>query len=113
MSLNSFNLKVNWTIKKIFLDFLGDVRDKERLTFALKDVDIVVHAAALKQVPAAEYNPIEFVKTNVIGSQNVIEASIDAEVEKLLHSTDKAVSPINLYGSTKLVQINYLLQQTT
>ena len=102
--LKQFQLKSKLNDKKNILRFfLGDVRDKERLTFALKDVDIVVHAAALKQVPAAEYNPIEFVKTNVIGSQNVIEASIDAEVEKVIAlSTDKAVSPINLYGATKL-----------
>ncbi len=102
--LKQFQLKNKLNDKKNVLRFfLGDVRDKERLTFALKDVDIVVHAAALKQVPAAEYNPIEFVKTNVIGSQNVIEASINAEVEKVIAlSTDKAVSPINLYGATKL-----------
>lgn len=102
--LKQFQLKNKLNDKKNILRFfLGDVRDKERLTFALKDVDIVVHAAALKQVPAAEYNPIEFVKTNVIGSQNVIEASIDAKVEKVIAlSTDKAVSPINLYGATKL-----------
>ena len=102
--LKQFQLKSKLNDKKNILRFfLGDVRDKERLTFALKDVDIVVHAAALKQVPAAEYNPIEFVKTNVIGSQNVIEASIDAKVEKVIAlSTDKAVSPINLYGATKL-----------
>ena len=102
--LKQFQLKSKLNDKKNILRFfLGDVRDKERLTFALKDVDIVVHAAALKQVPAAEYTPIEFVKTNVIGSQNVIEASIDAEVEKVIAlSTDKAVSPINLYGATKL-----------
>ncbi len=89
--------------KNILRFFLGDVRDKERLSFAFKDVDMVVHAAALKQVPAAEYNPIEFIKTNVIGSQNVIEESINAKVEKVIAlSTDKAVSPINLYGATKL-----------
>jgi len=102
--LKQFQLKNKLNDKKNILRFfLGDIRDKERLTFALKDVDIVVHAAALKQVPAAEYNPIEFVKTNVIGSQNVIEASINAKVEKVVAlSTDKAVSPINLYGATKL-----------
>ena len=83
--------------------FLGDVRDKDRLIFAFKDVDIVVHAAALKQVPAAEYNPIEFVKTNVIGAQNIVEASLQTNVKKVIAlSTDKAVSPINLYGATKL-----------
>ena len=83
--------------------FLGDVRDKERLMFAFRDIDYVIHAAALKQVPAAEYNPIEFVKTNVLGSQNIIEASLMNKVSKVLAlSTDKAVAPINLYGATKL-----------
>ena len=83
--------------------FLGDVRDKDRLLYAFKQLDYVVHAAALKQVPAAEYNPIEFIKTNVLGAQNIIEASLHNNVKKVLAlSTDKAVSPINLYGATKL-----------
>lgn len=83
--------------------FLGDVRDLPRLERAFWGVDIVVHAAALKQVPTLEYNPFEAVKTNIIGSQNVIEAAIDRGVGKvLLISTDKAVQPVNLYGSTKL-----------
>lgn len=83
--------------------FLGDVRDLQRLERAFHSVDIVVHAAALKQVPTLEYNPFEAVKTNIIGSQNVIESAIDQKVSKvLLVSTDKAVQPINLYGSTKL-----------
>jgi len=83
--------------------FLGDIRDKQRLEMAFEDVDYVIHAAALKQVPAAEYNPIEFVKTNVIGSQNVIEAALQKNVKKVIAlSTDKASSPINLYGATKL-----------
>lgn len=83
--------------------FLGDVRDKERLKRAFREVDIVIHAAALKQVPAAEYNPTEFIKTNVLGSMNVIEAALDSDVEKVIAlSTDKAVNPINLYGATKL-----------
>lgn len=84
--------------------FIGDIRDRERLKFALRDVDIVVHAAALKQVPTAEYNPIEYVKTNIIGAQNILEASIESKkISKVLAiSTDKAVSPINLYGATKL-----------
>ncbi len=83
--------------------FLGDVRDRERLYRALKKVDIVIHAAALKQVPAAEYNPTEFIKTNVIGAQNLIESAIDNSVEKVIAlSTDKAAAPINLYGATKL-----------
>ncbi len=83
--------------------FLGDVRDKQRLQRAFKEVDIVVHAAALKQVPALEYNPHEAIKTNVDGSQNVIDAAIDQGVEKvLLVSTDKAAQPVNLYGASKL-----------
>jgi UDP-N-acetylglucosamine 4,6-dehydratase len=83
--------------------FIGDVRDKDRLHRAFYDVDIVVHAAALKQVPAAEYNPFEAVRTNVIGAANVIDAAIDGGVEKVIAlSTDKAASPINLYGATKL-----------
>lgn len=83
--------------------FLGDVRDKDRLMRAFNDIDIVVHAAALKQVPALEYNPLEAVKTNVLGTQNVIDAAIDRGVEKVIVvSTDKAVQPINLYGATKL-----------
>ena len=83
--------------------FLGDIRDLPRLNRAMHGVDHVVHAAALKQVDTAEYNPFEFVKTNIIGSQNVIEACIDAGVKKVVAlSTDKASSPINLYGATKL-----------
>lgn len=83
--------------------FIGDIRDERRLARALHEVDYVVHAAALKQVDTAEYNPFEFVKTNVLGSQNVIEAAIDAGVKKVVAlSTDKASSPINLYGATKL-----------
>lgn len=83
--------------------FIGDIREERRLARALYGVDYVVHAAALKQVDTAEYNPFEFVKTNVLGSQNVIEASIDAGVKKVVAlSTDKASSPINLYGATKL-----------
>ncbi|WP_310376834.1 UDP-N-acetylglucosamine 4,6-dehydratase (inverting) [Catenuloplanes atrovinosus] len=83
--------------------FIGDVRDRERLTRAMHGVDFVVHAAALKQVDTAEYNPFEFVRTNVYGSQNVVEAAIDCGVTKVVAlSTDKASSPINLYGATKL-----------
>ena len=88
---------------KILRFFLGDIRDKERIKTALKDIDIVVHAAALKQVPAAEYNPIEFVKTNVLGAQNIVEACLETKVSNVVAlSTDKASSPINLYGATKL-----------
>jgi len=83
--------------------FIGDIRDKERLSRALQDIDIVIHAAALKQVPAAEYNPFECIKTNVIGAQNVIETCLDAGVKKVVAlSTDKAAGPVNLYGATKL-----------
>jgi len=83
--------------------FIGDVRDEKRLFRAMHGVDYVIHAAALKQVDTAEYNPFEFVNTNVVGSQNVIEASIDAGVKQVVAlSTDKASSPINLYGATKL-----------
>ncbi|MDP1835636.1 MAG: UDP-N-acetylglucosamine 4,6-dehydratase (inverting) [Chlamydiales bacterium] len=83
--------------------FLGDVRDLQRLSRALKGVDIVIHAAALKQVPAAEYNPSEFIKTNVMGAMNVIEAAVERECEKVIAlSTDKACNPVNLYGATKL-----------
>jgi len=83
--------------------FLGDIRDRNRLARAFHGVDIIVHAAALKQVPALEYNPFEAVKTNILGTQNVIDAAIDQGVSKvLLISTDKAAHPVNLYGSTKL-----------
>jgi UDP-N-acetylglucosamine 4,6-dehydratase len=83
--------------------FLGDIRDKDRLVRAFHGVDFVVHAAALKQVDTAEYNPFEYVQTNILGSQNVIDAAIDAGVKKVVAlSTDKASSPINLYGATKL-----------
>jgi len=83
--------------------FLGDLRDKERIRRATDGIDIVVHAAALKHVPTAEYNPFEFVKTNIIGAQNLIEACLDNNVKNVIAiSTDKAVSPINLYGATKL-----------
>jgi len=94
-----FNIKKNNNLRF----FLGDIRDNDRLSYAFRDLNFVVHAAALKQVPAAEYNPIEFIKTNVLGSQNIIEAALNNEVDKVLAlSTDKAVSPINLYGATKL-----------
>jgi len=83
--------------------FLGDVRDAQRLIRAAKDVDILIHAAALKQVPAAEYNPMEFIKTNILGAANVIEAAITCKIKKVIAlSSDKAASPINLYGATKL-----------
>ena len=96
---NEFSANEN----KILRFFLGDIRDYERLKTALENVDYVIHAAALKQVPAAEYNPIEFIKTNVLGTQNIIQACLERSVKKsILLSTDKASSPINLYGATKL-----------
>jgi UDP-N-acetylglucosamine 4,6-dehydratase len=83
--------------------FLGDVRNQERLRRALEGIDTVVHAAALKQVPAAEYNPIEFINTNVLGAENVVQACLDTDVKRVVAlSTDKAAAPINLYGATKL-----------
>lgn len=83
--------------------FIGDVRDAERLTQAMKGIHYVIHAAALKQVPAAEYNPMECIKTNIHGAENVIRAALSADVEKVIAlSTDKAANPINLYGATKL-----------
>ena len=98
-----------WEMAKLYENdsrvrfFIGDVRDKERLNRALDDVDIVVHAAATKIVPTAEYNPFECIKTNILGAMNLIDASIDQGVSKLVAlSTDKASSPINLYGATKL-----------
>ncbi len=83
--------------------FLGDVRDQERLHRALEGIDVVVHAAALKQVPAAEYNPFECIKTNIMGAQNLVEACLESDVKRVVAlSTDKAAAPINLYGATKL-----------
>ena len=83
--------------------FIGDIRDKDRFAFAIKDIDVVIHAAALKQVELSEYNPFEFVKTNIIGTQNVVDACLSSKVKKaILVSTDKAVAPENLYGATKL-----------
>ena len=91
--------------------FIGDIRDKERLLRAFDGVDIVVHAAALKQVVACEYNPMEAIKTNILGSSNVVDAALDAGVEKVIAlSTDKAVNPVNLYGATKLAAEKLLIQ---
>jgi len=102
--LKQFEMQQYWSTDKFPIRyFIGDVRDLPRLTMAMNDVDIVVHAAALKQVPATEYNPFEAVKTNVLGAQNVIDAAFDTGVEKVIAlSTDKAAAPINLYGATKL-----------
>ena len=91
--------------------FIGDVRDKDRLTRAARGANIIVHAAALKQIVVAEYNPFEVVKTNVLGSQNVVEAALDTGVKKaLLISSDKAVHPINLYGATKMTAERLFIQ---
>ena len=100
-----------WELRQLFPSdkfpqlrlFLGDIRDRERLKTALRGIDTVVHAAALKQVPAAEYNPIEFINTNVLGSENIVQACLESDVTRVVAlSTDKAASPINLYGATKL-----------
>ncbi len=94
--------------------FIGDVRDVERLRRAMHGVDVVVHAAALKQVPACEYNPMEAIKTNILGSSNVVEAALDAGVKKVLAlSTDKAVNPVNLYGATKLAAEKLIIQSNS
>ncbi len=99
---------LQWEMRKKFRDprirfLIGDIRDRERLYRAMSGVDIVVHAAALKQIPAIEYNPIEAIKTNVMGTANIVDAAIDNNVERaVLISSDKAVSPINLYGAAKL-----------
>ena len=102
--LKQYEMMKKFDPKKLPIEyFVGDIRDYERLLYLTKNVDIVVHAAALKQVPTAELNPSEFIKTNVIGSENVIRASTLNEVKKVIAlSTDKACSPINLYGATKL-----------
>ena len=100
-----------WELQQLFPEtqypqlrfFLGDVRDRYRLTRALEGIDTVVHAAALKQVPAAEYNPMEFINTNVLGAENIVQACFDTDVRRVVAlSTDKAAAPINLYGATKL-----------
>ncbi len=103
--LKQFEMSQRWNLKKYpcLRYFLGDVRDKERLIHAFHGVDYVIHAAALKQVPAAEYNPTEFIKTNIMGAMNVVDATIYNNVKRVITlSTDKACNPINLYGATKL-----------
>jgi len=103
--LKQFEMQQEFNVKDFpgIRYFIGDVRDERRLESALEGIDTVVHAAALKQVPAAEYNPFEFIKTNVIGAQNLIDASLRGNVKRVVAlSTDKAAAPINLYGATKL-----------
>lgn len=110
---NQYLMKQEFNDKRLrFL--IGDVRDRDRLYRAMNGIDIVVHAAALKQVPACEYNPIEAIKTNIDGSVNVIDAAIDNSVEKVMAiSTDKAVHPVNLYGATKMVAEKLFVQGNT
>ncbi|MDC3039019.1 UDP-N-acetylglucosamine 4,6-dehydratase (inverting) [Candidatus Pelagibacter sp.] len=103
--LKQYKLQKSFPVEKykFMRFFIGDVRDKSRLKMALNDIDVIIHSAALKQVDTAEYNPIETIKTNIVGSQNIIEAAIDSKVKNVIAiSTDKAVSPINLYGASKL-----------
>jgi UDP-N-acetylglucosamine 4,6-dehydratase/5-epimerase len=100
--LKQFEMKQEFSDERLRF-FIGDVRDKERLYRAFDDIDYVIHAAAMKQVPACEYNPFEAIKTNVLGAQNIIEAAIDRGVKRVIAlSTDKAANPVNLYGATKL-----------
>ena len=103
--LKQSEMAINFNEKKFkcIRYFIGDVRDYQRLSRAMNGIDVIIHAAALKQVPVAEYNPFEFVKTNVLGAQNIIEAALDNNVKQVIAlSTDKAAAPINLYGATKL-----------
>ncbi len=103
--LKQFEMAQRWSTKKYpcLRYFIGDVRDKDRLIHAFHGINYVIHAAALKQVPAAEYNPTEFIKTNIIGAMNIIDAALSNNVQKVIAlSTDKACNPINLYGATKL-----------
>jgi UDP-N-acetylglucosamine 4,6-dehydratase (inverting) len=110
---NQYQMKQDFNDRRLrFL--IGDVRDRDRLYRAMNGIDIVIHAAALKQVPACEYNPIEAIKTNIDGSVNVIDAAIDNSVEKVMAiSTDKAVHPVNLYGATKMVAEKLFIQGNT
>ena len=101
--LKQYEMKVKFKDDSRLRFFIGDIRDRDRLKLALHGIDFVIHAAALKQVDTAEYNPMEYVKTNILGSENVIRASMEAGVKKVVAlSTDKASSPVNLYGATKL-----------
>jgi len=100
--LKQYEMQQNFN-KPCMRYFIGDVRDGARITQAMRGVDYVIHAAALKQIPAAEYNPMECIKTNIHGAENVIQAALNNDVEKVIAlSTDKAANPINLYGATKL-----------
>lgn len=101
--LKQFEMAQNYQNNHCIRFFIGDIRDEQRFMKACEDIDVIVHAAALKQVPAAEYNPSEFIKTNILGAENVINAALKHNVEKVVAlSTDKAAAPINLYGATKL-----------
>ena len=101
--LKQYEMRGNGYDHKSLRYFIGDIRDYSRLKLAVRDVDVIIHAAALKQVPSCEYNPFEAIKTNIIGSQNVIRAALENNVQKILAlSTDKSVNPVNLYGATKL-----------
>lgn len=101
--LKQWEMEKKFNSDKRLRFFIGDVRDKNRLERSMDGVDVVIHAAALKQVPLCEYNPFEAVKTNILGAQNIVEAAIDHNVEKVLAlSSDKAVNPVNLYGATKM-----------
>ena len=103
--MNSSNQLCSYNAKKIsiYQIFLGDVRDYDRLLFASENIENIIHAAALKQIPSTEYNPFEAVQTNIIGSQNIIKSALKNNVKRVVAlSTDKACAPINLYGATKL-----------
>jgi UDP-N-acetylglucosamine 4,6-dehydratase len=102
--LKQYEMKIKFEkYREVLRFFIGDVRDRERVKIAMRGIDIVIHAAALKQVPVAEYNPMECIKTNIHGAENVIDAAIQNNVERVIAlSTDKAANPINLYGATKL-----------
>ena len=103
--LKQYEMQQKWPSDDVMRYWIGDVRDRDRIRFAISEgVDYIVHAAALKQVPASEYNPFEAVKTNVVGAQNIIDSALKSDVKGVIAlSTDKAVAPVNLYGATKLV----------